>query len=192
MTLEIWTRGEEDSLFRVLAPARDRGNATLKRDREMWTYNPRVNRVIKIPPSMMSQAWMGSDFSNDDLSKTDSVLNDYTHAVVDQGVENGVRFFVIESVPLPEAPVVWGKLRLTVREDYILTREEFFDEDGVLVKHLTSRDVQMLGGRLMPRVWRMQRADAEDEYTELVYGDLAFDLDIPDTLFTQESLGNPR
>lgn len=192
MVLKVWTKGEDKSLFRVLEPARDKDNATLKIGRDMWSYNPRVNRVISIPPSMMSQAWMGSDFSNDDLSKSDSILVDYEHTVVSAEVRDGIRIFVIESLPLPQAPVVWGKLRLTVREDYILLSEEFFDEDGALVKVMTGEDIQMLGGRLLPRVWRMRRADIEDEYTELVYREVQFDADVSDRMFTQDSLRNPR
>ncbi|THB64570.1 MAG: outer membrane lipoprotein-sorting protein [Desulfovibrio sp.] len=192
MTIQVWTKGNEDSLFRVLEPARDKDNATLKRGREMWSYNPRVNRVVKIPPSMMSQAWMGSDFSNDDLSKTDSILEDYEHRVIGVEEHEGLAVYEIESIPLEDAPVVWGMIRLKVREDFIMLEELFFDEDMELVKTMTGQDIQMLGGRLMPREWRMQKADVEDEYTLLFYQDLEFDVDVPDRIFSLDSLRNPR
>ncbi len=81
VTINAWTKGQKDSLFYIIAPPKDNGNGTLKKGREMWMYNPKVNRVIKLPPSMMSQAWMGSDFSNNDLAKSDSMINEYTHTI---------------------------------------------------------------------------------------------------------------
>ena len=95
-TIRAWTRGQKDSLFTILAPPRDKGNGTLKRGREMWTYNPKVNRVIKLPPSMMSQSWMGSDFSNSDLAKSDSIHNDYEHSVVGTDRHEGKTVYLIE------------------------------------------------------------------------------------------------
>jgi outer membrane lipoprotein-sorting protein len=192
MTLEAWTQGKSDSLVVVIAPPKDKGNGTLKRGNEMWTYNPKVNRVIKIPPSMMSQAWMGSDFSNNDLAKSDSILDDYTHTLTGTETQEGKKVYVIKSMPKPAAPVVWGMQRLKIREDRILLREEFYDEDLALVKAMAGSQIQMMGGRLFPKVWRMQKADVADEYTELIYQELEFTNDLPDNLFTLTNLRNPR
>jgi len=192
MTIKAWTKGESDSIVIVTAPAKDKGNGTLKRGREMWMYNPKVNRVIKVPPSMMSQAWMGSDFSNDDLAKSDSILDDYTHTLIGTETHEGKKVYVIKSMPKPTAPVVWGMQQLKVREDHILLQEEFYDEDLELVKAMTGSQIQMMGGRLFPKVWRMQKAGVEDEYTELIYEELEFRDDLPDNLFTLTNLRNPR
>jgi len=192
MTIEAWTEGRSDSLIVIIAPSKDKGNGTLKRGKEMWMYNPKVNRVIKIPPSMMSQAWMGSDFSNNDLAKSDSILDDYTHTLVDTETHEDKKVYVIKSMPKPAAPVVWGMQRLKIREDHILLQEEFYDEDLTLVKAMTGSQIQMMGGRLFPTVWRMQKADVEDEYTELTYRELEFRDDLPDNLFTLSNLRNPR
>ena len=191
MIIKAWTRGQKDSLFRIIAPPKDNGNGTLKKGREMWMFNPKVNRVIKLPPSMMSQAWMGSDFSNNDLSKTDSIINDYTHTLT--GVENidGKKVYLIKSIPKPEAPVVWGMQILKIREDNIILGQEFFDEDFKPVKKMTGFQIQMLGGKLFPRVWRMQKTDEKDKFTELVYKELAFKQKLEDTLFTISNLRNP-
>ena len=192
VTIKAWTKGQKDSIFTIIAPPRDNGNGTLKRGREMWMYNPKVNRVIKLPPSMMSQAWMGSDFSNNDLAKSDSILEDYAHTIVGIETHDGKKVHVIESVPKPEAPVVWGMQRLKIREDHILLSQEFYDEDLELVKAMTGRQIQMLGGKLFPKVWKMQRADVKDEYTLLEYKELTFKKDLPDSLFTLSALRNPR
>lgn len=192
MTIKAWTKGKSDSIFFIAAPPKDKGNGTLKRGKEMWIYNPKVNRVIKVPPSMMSQAWMGSDFSNDDLAKSDSILDDYTHTLVGTESHEGKQVYVITSMPKATAPVVWGMQRLKIREDHILLQEEFYDEDLELVKAMTGSQIQMMGGRLFPIVWRMHKADVEDEYTELTYQELEFRDDLPDNLFTLTNLRNPR
>lgn len=192
VTIKAWTKGQSDSIFWITAPPKDKGNGTLKKKREMWMYNPKVNRVIKIPPSMMSQAWMGSDFSNDDLSKTESLIDDYSHQIIGTETHEGKKVYLIESMPKPEAPVVWGMQRLKIREDHIFLRQEFYDEDLKPVKAMNAFQIQELGGKLFPRVWRMQKADAKDEYTVLEYNELTFDQDLPDRLFTLSSLKTPR
>jgi outer membrane lipoprotein-sorting protein len=192
VTIKAWTKGQEKSLFRIIAPPKDKDNGTLKKGREMWIFNPKVNRVIKLPPSMMSQSWMGSDFSNNDLAKSDSLIKDYSHTLVGTETHEGKKVYVVKSVPKPDAPVVWGMLELKIREDHIFLREAFFDEDLQLVKAMTAHDIQMLGGRLFPKVWRMQKADVEDAYTELRYHELSFTEDLPENLFTLSNLRNPR
>lgn len=192
MTIKALTKGQDESLFRIIAPPKDNGNGTLKKKRQMWTYNPKVNRVIKIPPSMMSQAWMGSDFSNNDLSKSDSLINDYSHSIIGTETHEGKKVYVIESIPKPEAPVVWGMQKLRIREDLIFLEQEFFDEDLKPVKTLSASQIQILGGKLFPKMWKMQKANVEDEYTLLEYKELTFDEKLPDRLFTLSSLKAPR
>lgn len=194
MTLRAWTKGQKDSLFTIVAPSRDKGNGTLKKGREMWTYNPKVNRVIKLPPSMMSQAWMGSDFSNNDIAKSDTIIEDYTHRLIKTEMDGDIPVYVIESLPKPDAPVVWGMQRLKIRKDNILVSQAFFDEDQVLVKTMTAYQIEMLGGRKFPRFWKMKKAEveAQDEYTVLEYRELEFKSDIPDQYFSIAVLKNPR
>jgi outer membrane lipoprotein-sorting protein len=192
MTIKAWTKGERDSLFFITAPPKDKGNGTLKKGREMWIFNPKVNRVIKLPPSMMSQAWMGSDFSNNDLAKSDSLIYDYSHRLIETETDEDKKVYRIESRPKPDAPVIWGMIRLKVREDLILLSETFYDEDLKPVKIMTTLKIQPLGGKLYPKVWRMQKADAVDEYTQLNYQSLVFKPGLPDRLFTVSNLKKPR
>ena len=192
MTIKAWTRGKKDSLFYIESPPKDHGNGTLKKSREMWMYNPKINRVIKVPPSMMSQSWMGSDFSNNDLAKSDSFVNDYTHSIVGSEIHQGQKVYVIKSMPKPDAPVIWGMQMLKIRQDLIWLSQEFFDEDLVAVKVMKTLEIQMIGGKLYPRVWRMRKVDTQDRYTELTYKSLAFKSDLPDSLFTRASLRKAR
>ena len=192
MTIKTWTRGKKDSLFYIQSPPKDHGNGTLKKSREMWMYNPKVNRVIKVPPSMMSQSWMGSDFSNNDLAKSDSFVNDYIHSIVGTETHDGQKVYVIKSMPKPDAPVIWGMQMLKIREDLIWLSQEFFDEDFKSVKRMTTLEIQMMGGKLYPKVWRMRETDKEDRYTQLTYSSLTFKSDLPDSLFTLTSLRKAR
>ncbi len=191
MIINAWTLGEKDSIFVITYPPKDNGNGTLKKGREMWIFNPKINRTIKLPPSMMSQAWMGSDFSNNDLSKTDSILNDYTHTIIKTEIKNKMKIYTIKSIPKPDAPVIWGMLKIKIREDFIILKEEYYDEDNKLVKALTTKDIQMMGNRLFPKIWKMQKAGSKDKYTLLIYKKLKFKSNLPKRLFTLFNLRNP-
>jgi outer membrane lipoprotein-sorting protein len=192
MKIKAWTRGQKDSLFYIDAPPKDHGNGTLKKGRQMWMFNPKVNRVIKVPPSMMAQSWMGSDFSNNDLAKSDSLLSDYTHAIIGTETHDGLTVYVIKSMPKPDAPVIWGMQRLKVRQDLIWLSQEFFDEELQPVKSMTTLEIQMLGGRRFPKVWRMQKSDEIDEFTQLSYESLVFRPNLSDSIFTLANLRKPQ
>jgi len=191
--IKAWTRGREDSVFQILSPKKDKGNGTLKIGRDMWTYNPKINRVVKIPPSMMSQSWMGSDFSNNDLSKADTVLNDYTHEIVGTKREDGFTVYEIKSLPKPEAPVIWGMQTLKIREDGIILKQAFYDEDMKAVKIMDTSGIMEIDGRPFPRKWTMRSVDADskEDYTLLEYQSLKFDVPLQDNLFTLNALKKP-
>lgn len=192
MTIKAWTKGEKEGLFTIIAPPKDNGNGTLKKGRQMWMFNPKVNQVIKLPPSMMSQAWMGSDFSNNDLAKSDTIIEDYVHVLEGTETHEGKKVYRVKCMPRPEAPVVWGMLRLKIREDEIMLVQEFYDEDLRLVKAMTAGRIEMMGEKLFPMVWKMQKADKKGEYTTLTYREIEFKDSLPDRLFTLSNLRNPR
>ncbi|MCB2188160.1 MAG: outer membrane lipoprotein-sorting protein [Deltaproteobacteria bacterium] len=192
MTIRAWTRGRTESLFVILQPPRDQGNGTLKIGQEMWVYNPKVNRVIKLPPSMMSQSWMGSDFSNNDLAKSDTLVNDYDHYLEGTEKRDGHAVDVVKSIPKPRAPVVWGMLRLKIRDDGILLEEAFYDEDLEPVKTMTCLDIRPLGGKLFPAVWQISPQDKPDQFTRLSYQELKFLDSLPPAFFSLDNLRNPE
>ncbi len=192
MTMQAWTKGDERSLVRVTGPARDRGNGTLTNDNNMWSFSPKVNRVIKIPSSMMSQSWMGSDFSNKDVARTNDIIDQYTHTLVDTRVDGDTTVYEIESVPLEEAAVVWGREVLLIRDDYVVAEQRFYDQDDELVKTLTSLEIGEMGGRMVALRQRMQSVDTPDEWTEIAVLSAEYDIELPDNLFTLSNLRNPR
>jgi outer membrane lipoprotein-sorting protein len=192
MTMRSWSKGDKLSLVRVVEPKKDAGNGTLTNDNNMWTYTPRINRIIKVPSSMMSQSWMGSDFSNKDISKSTDIIDQYDHELVGVEERDGHVYYTVSSVPHEDAAVVWGKEVLTVRDDYVLIEQQFWDQDDVLVKSMKTLEVEEMGGRAVARVMRMGKVDTPGEWTQLTSNSIEFDLDLPANLFTLSNLRNPR
>jgi len=192
MTMDSWSRGDKQSLVRVVEPKRDAGNATLLDDNNMWTFSPKVNRVIKVPSSMMSQSWMGSDFSNKDIAKSTDIIDQYEHSLTATEERDGHLYYTVTAVPHEDAAVVWGKEVIIIRDDYVLIEEQFWDQDGALVKTLKTLEVAVMGGRPVARVMRMGKLETPDEWTQLTAERIEFDLDLPDSLFTLSNLRNPR
>lgn len=192
MSMHGWTRGTKDSTIIFSSPKKDAGNATLKLDQSMWMFSPKLNQVIKLPASMMSQSWMGSDFSYNDLAKSDQIINEYTHRIINESRQSGHKIYTIESIPKPDAPVVWGKEVLTIRDDFILLSEHFYDQDMQLVKVMETTKIGPLGGREFPIIMRITNMEENDRWTELTNNTGHFDLDLPEYLFTLSNLQNPR
>lgn len=192
MSMRTWSEGDKLSLVRVTEPKKDAGNGTLLKDNEMWSYSPKINRIIKIPSSMMNQGWMGSDFSNKDISKSTDILDQYDHALIAQTLEDGHQVFTIEAIPHEDAAIVWGKEVLKIRDDYVLLQEQFWDQDGQLVKLMEAREIVEMGGRQVARVLRMGKLATPQEWTELKVSAIEFDLQLPPGIFTLSSLRNPR
>jgi len=192
MSMQAWTEGDKVSLVRVTAPKRDAGNATLIQDRNMWTFSPKINRIIKVPSSMMNQSWMGSDFSNKDISKSTDIIDQYDHRMIDSETRDGHAFYTIESIPHEDAAVVWGKEIVVIRDDFVIMRQEFWDQDGVLVKEMNALEVAAMGGRNIAAKVRMNKVETPDEWTEMLVNSIEFDVDISASLFTLSNLRNPR
>jgi outer membrane lipoprotein-sorting protein len=192
MTMRSWSKGDKLSLVRVIEPKKDAGNGTLLNDSNMWTYTPKINRIIKVPSSMMSQSWMGSDFSNKDIAKSTDIIDQYDHELTAQEQKEGHVFYTITSIPHEDAAVVRGKEVLTVRDDFVLMEQQFWDQDGVLVKALKTLEVQEMSGRPVAKIMRMGEVETPDEWTQLTANSIEFDIDLPANLFTLSNLRNPR
>ncbi len=186
--MRITTQGEEKSLIVILDPPKEAGMATLKVDDNIWNYLPNVDRTMKVPASMMSGAWMGSHFSNDDLVKESRMADDYTYVLAQRPGDNGEDVYVVECTPHPDAPVVWGKVVVKLRSDRLPIETTFWDEDGELARTMTYEDIRELGGRTVPTRMKLVPADKPDEYTEMVFEDIEYDVDVPEGTFSLQSL----
>lgn len=185
MIMESWTQGKEKSLVRIVSPLKERGTVSLKNNNTMYTYLPKTDRVIRLTSGMMMGSWMGSHFTNDDLIKESRLSEDYNPKITFEGIRAGKRIIEFELIPKPEAPVVWGKIAITVLADeYLPVVSTYYDEDMVLARTLKFDDIREMGGRNLPAVLHMTPADKPDEYTELVYLEIEFDTDVPDSQFS--------
>jgi hypothetical protein len=187
LELEFWSQGEERSLIRILAPQKEKDTATLKVEKDIWNYLPKVKRVIKLPSSMMSASWMGSHFTNDDVVKENRFADEYTFTVSFEGVRDGVPVIEIACVPREDAPVVWGRVVVRVRtDDWLPLAIDYFDEAGRPARTMTYGDVRTLGGRRIPSRLTVVPADKPKESTTVVYEEIDFDVRLgPDTFSLQ-------
>ncbi|HET6369880.1 MAG TPA: outer membrane lipoprotein-sorting protein [Nitrospiria bacterium] len=192
MEMKAWTRGDDEALVRFTAPARDAGNATLKLGNNTWIYNPKLNQVIKLPPSLLAQSWMGSDFSYNDLSKAEDILTEYTHRITGSDQAGGHAVYTIEAIPKPGAPVVWGKQEVKVRDDGIFLEETYFDQDMKPVRAMTTDKIGPLGGRDYPLILTMHPVGKPGQWTRVETTEGKFNMPLADYIFTRSNLENPR
>lgn len=189
MKMDSWWVGNEKALIVIRSPRKEAGNKTLKIKNEMWSYLKNTETTIKIPPSMMLQSWNGSDFTNDDLVRESSLVDDYTQRIV--GVEElqGVECWKIELLPKPDAPVVWGKLFYWVRQsDGLAERVEYYDERGKLMRTMEFSDFKVMGGRKLAARWTMVNKAREGSRTEFEILSVSFDMKISDRIFSFQEL----
>jgi len=189
MQMEGWSKGKEKTLFRILEPLREKGTITLKSGNHIYTYLPKTDRTIRLTSGMMMGSWMGSHITNDDLVKEARYAEDYDAKISFEGERNDQQVIEFTLTPKEDAAVVWGKILLTIEADgYNPIIEYYYDEDMQLARTFTFNQKKMLGGRLRPSVFRVIPADEPDEYTEFIYRELQFDIDISDRIFSKSSL----
>jgi len=188
LKMEGWSEGLDKTLIRILSPKKESGTATLRIDNEMWNYFPKINKVMKVPPSMMMGSWMGSDFTNDDIVKESSMKKDYTATLIEpEGAEKG--YYYAEFIPRENSPIVWGRIVVKGRKkDYIPVREEFYDEKGTLMRIMELKDIKPLGGKTIPAVMELIPLNKEGHRTIVTYTDAVFDQKLSPDIFTLRNL----
>ena len=128
MTMKGWSIGDDFFASVVLSPVKEKGTVFLKRENEVWNYIPSIERIIKLPPSMMMQNWMGTDFTNDDLVQRSSITDDYTNTIIGNEIIDGLDCWIIELIPNDDAAVVWGKLIMWIdKKDFMQLKTQFFE-----------------------------------------------------------------
>ncbi|KAA3628453.1 MAG: outer membrane lipoprotein-sorting protein [Proteobacteria bacterium] len=193
MTMEAWSRGKDYSLVVIREPVKDRGIATLKVEENIWNYLPKINRVTKVPSSMMSGSWMGSHFTNDDLVKESTFEDDYDATISFEGERDGQRIYELTFVAKPDAAVVWGKVIMTVDQVSLAPYTSlYYDEEGVLIRTMTMDQTQMIDGRVIPMRMSLQPLDKPDESTVIVYQQIAFGMPLEESFFSLQTLKRRR
>ena len=193
VSMKAWSLGTDYSLIVITAPAKEKGQAFLKRKNEMWSFVPSIDRIVKLPPSMMGQSWMGSDFTNDDLLKESSLSIDYTHKLLGEEERGGHRCRKIEALPKEDAAVVWGKILLWITiDDENIIRAERYDEDGALMSVETATNIRKVDDRVIPTKMEMVPADKKGNRTILEIGAMKFNAPLRESFFSQQNLRRVR
>jgi outer membrane lipoprotein-sorting protein len=189
MTLKTWSKGDELSLTLVKAPAKEKGITFLKRNKEIWNWIPSIERTIKLPPSMMMQSWMGTDFTNDDLVRESSILNDYDQRIIGDSTILGRQCWKLKLDPKPDAPVVWGKVVLFIDQtDHIQLRSEMYDEDGFLINILNSSSIKEMGGKMVAAKMEMIPVETPGNKTIMEFTTMEFDMPIEESFFSTSNM----
>ncbi len=187
--MKSWSLGTEYFMVYITAPAKEKGQAFLKRENEMWQWLPSIERMIKLPPSMMMQSWMGSDFTNDDLMQESSIVKDYDKTIIGSEELDGFECYKIELTPKPEAVVVWDKILLWVsKENFYQLKADYYDEFGDLVQTMTGSNIKTLDDRKLPATMTIAPADEPGNKTILEYVEMDFNVDIKESFFSQQRM----
>ena len=187
MKMKSYSIGQEKSFIKILYPKKDEGITFLKVDNSMWQYVPRIEKIIKIPASMMLQSWMGSDFSNDDLVKESSLYKDYTHELLSETPKD----YNVLLHPKAEAAVVWGEIRMSISKEYYLpVSVSYFDENNVLIRELSYKEVKSYGDRFYPSLWVMtpKTIGKNGHETRITVSDAIFDSEVDEGYFSKRAL----
>jgi len=193
VSMKGWGRGMDFSMTYITAPAKDKGQVFMKRKTEMWNWMPSIGRMIKIPASMMSQGWMGSDYTNDDILKESSIVIDYTHKIEKEENIEGFDTYKIEMIPKDDAAVIWGKVyKWITKDEYIQIKSEYYDEDDELVKSDFGYDFKKMDERLIPTRIEIIPANEEGKKTVLYIKEIKFDVDLPESFFSQQKMKKVR
>jgi len=193
ITMDAWSRGKDYSLVIIREPIKDRGIATLKVEQNIWNYLPKINRVTKVPSSMMSGSWMGSHFTNDDLVKESTYQDDYNASISFEGERDGQPVYELTFIPKPDAAVVWGKVVMLIEQTSLAPRQAlYYDEEGVLIRTMTMDRIRQIDGRQIPMRLSLQPADKPGESTVILYRDIHFGIPLETDFFSLQTLKRGR
>lgn len=192
-SMKSWSLGNDYSMVVITAPASDKGQAFLKRMKDLWSWNPAVNRMIKMPPSMMSQGWMGSDISNDDLMRQSSLVNDYSHKIVGNETVSSQECYKIELIPNENANVIWGKINMWIsKSDFLVMKSEYYDDEMELVHTELASDIKTMDSRTIPTKIEIIPASDDSQKTILYFKVIDFDVTINESFFSQQNMKSVR
>ena len=188
LDINVWASGLDKTFIRILTPQKDKGVATLRIQSDMWNFFPKIDKVIKVPPSMMMGSWMGSDFTNDDLVKESTFLKDYDSKLTPEANSSDSTHYYIELRPKDKTATVWDKIILVVNKDNsIPVRQEYYDEKGVKVREIIFKDVKKFGNKTLPAVMELAPFNKKGHKTVIEYKELKFD-QVDESIFSQVNL----
>ncbi len=189
ITMKNWSKGTDYSMTYITSPVKDKGQVFLKRKSEMWNWVPTINRMIKLPPSMMSQGWMGSDYSNDDILKESSIVVDYTHKIIGNETVENLDCYKIELTPKEDAAVVWGKvLKWISKKEFWQMKTEYYDEDDELIRTELASEIKQFSDRKLPSKLEILPADKPNQRTVVNIISSKYNVKLDDGFFSQQNM----
>lgn len=193
MSMKVWALEPDFALIYITSPARDKGTVTLKRKNEVWNWLPSAQKVIKIPPSMMLQSWMGSDFTHDDLVRESSVIDDYSHKIIGEEKLGEFDCYKILLTPKPQAGVVWSKIIIWItKNSYLQPLAEYYDENDKVVKRFVGSELKVMDGRKIFTHWEMIPLDKQGNKTVMEYTKIQFNIKIDESFFSEQNMKKVR
>lgn len=193
LKMKSWSKGTDYSVVYITYPMKEKGQVFLKREREMWNYIPSIERMVKIPPSMMMQSWMGSDLTNDDMVNASSIVTDYDHTILAEENMSDYDCWKIELIPHEDAPVVWGKIITWVsKKGYMTLRNEYYDEDEYLVNEETLSNIKDVGDRIMPTRYEIIPVEKPGNKTTMEFKSIDFSVEMEDGFFSIQNIRRVR
>ncbi|HPA86686.1 MAG TPA: outer membrane lipoprotein-sorting protein [Bacteroidales bacterium] len=188
-----WSLGDDYAMALITSPAREAGQSFLKRENEMWSWNPSINRLIKLPPSMMSQGWMGSDYTNDDILRESSVVDDYNHEILGEETVDGRSCYKIGMKAREDASIVWGRqVRWIDKKDFLVLKAELYDEDGYLVRTETASAIRVMDGRTITTRIELIPAEEPENRTVVEISEIKFNIPVEESFFSQQNMKRIR
>jgi outer membrane lipoprotein-sorting protein len=188
-SIKSWSKGDDFSMALIIAPAKEKGQAFLKRGNDLWNWMPTLNRMIKMPPSMMSQGWMGSDVSNDDMLRQSSLVDDYDQSFGKSEIIDGRECWNIMLTPKPQANVMWGKIVLWIsKKGYLIMKQEYYDEDGTLAHSELCSEIKTMGNREITSKIEIIPAENPNQKTILIIDNIVFDKALDDSFFSEQNM----
>jgi outer membrane lipoprotein-sorting protein len=184
LEINVWAQGLEKTFIRILSPQKDKGVATLRIQNEMWNFFPKIDKTMKVPPSMMMGSWMGSDFTNDDLVKESTLLKDYDSKLLSSTDNN----YYIELKPKENTATVWGKIVVVVKKENTQpVRQEYYDDKGIKMREIVFKEMRTFGSKTIPAIMELTPFNKPGHKTTIEYKQLDFE-HVDNNIFTQMNL----
>ena len=187
--LIIFSEGRIKSFIEFLLPARDRGTKMLKIEKILKIYFPSAEKIMRVSGHMLRQSMMGSDFSYEDMTETAEELNkNYQVRLLGEGSLSGIPCYILELESKSDNRTYYFQKVWIDKEKFVGMKVEFLAKSGKLLKILTVDEIRSFGNRSYPVKMTMKDMLRKDTKTELIISDIGFDLDIPDSTFTERNL----
>jgi len=181
--METLSLGNDYTLIKMLSPKKDKGIATLKQGDQMWNFYPKINKVVKVPPSMMVSSWMGSDFTNDDLVQEESLEHEYQYTLESTDARH-----LITLIPKKDTVTVWGKIEMELTLEGVPVHAFYYDDNDVRKREIRYSNIQKIDGQNIPMTLELIPLNKPGQKTVMTYEYLEFDVKVKESDFSLRAL----